>query len=238
MRIEVSLQRAKINDRKDIMEKESHIDYLGVFFKVDNGKEYFDSIVVKNLDEPRWTDSFQLTIMNLSEIIFFQLVLNDRHSDTSRILDSFDIRGNEIANELEVSKIFKDTVITNSGNEYEIVVKKKGDDISKLKIIEKKIEQKSAMYKTLNQLHSIAKESMENLISKKGMDLIKEWGFMSKKAKTIQESKAKTIDTREEEKKSTTPKHIKNKSFNLSNQKPKTPTTGFIGLRADPAKFK
>jgi hypothetical protein len=113
MRIEISLQRAKINDRKDIIEKELHLDDLGLFFKIDNGKEYFDSTIVKNLEEPRWTDHFQLSIMTLSEIIFFQLVLNDRNSDITRIIDSFDIRGNEIASELEVKKVYKDTIITN-----------------------------------------------------------------------------------------------------------------------------
>lgn len=239
LKVEVNLSRAFINDKKEINEKLSRSEDLGLSFKVDNGKEYFDSVVVGNLDEPRWTDNFQMTIMSEAEIIFFQLVLSDKNSDTKRIIDSFDLRGTEILNGIDASKSFKDVIITNSGNEYHIAIKKKGDEFSKLKAIEKKIEAKTATYQRLNQLHAFAKESMEKLISKKGMDLIKEWGFMSQKSKPTPNTKAKVIkktSSSEEEKSFSTPKKT-GKSF-MPRSEPKGPKTGFLGVSADPTRFK
>lgn len=139
MRVEVQLVQATIHNRKEIDEK-SNISELGVSYKVDNGKEYFDSLVVNELEKPNWSDTFQLSIMNESEIIFFQLLLHDRNTDTLRVIDSFDIRGSEIINGLDATKTFRDTIITNWGNEYSVIVKKKGDEISKLKAIDKKIQ--------------------------------------------------------------------------------------------------
>lgn len=72
------------------------------------------------------------------------------------------------------------------------------------------------MYSRLNQLHAIAKENMENLISKKGMDLIKEWGIMSKKAKLVKQPKSSTITKKLEEEKANrmkTPKTPLNKTL-------------------------
>ena len=117
-------------------------------------------------------------------------------------------------------------------------IKKKGDEVTKLKAIEKKIEIKNATYKKINQLYSIAKESVENLISKKGMDLIKEWGFMSRKAKITYDSKGKAMDKNEEEKHSPTSKLNKSNTITLSNQKPTVPTIISLGLKASPSKFK
>ena len=237
LKIEVGLQKAVINERKEINEKMARLEELGILFKVDNGKEYFDSIVVKNLHDPTWTNSFQLSVMNESELIFFQLVLDDKLSDTQRVLDSFDIRANEIAAGLQSQKSYQETIITNNGNEYELFVKKKGDEQSKLKIIERKIEKKHATYVRLNQIHTIAKEAMENLISKKGMELIKEWGFMNRKNKILQESKAKIM--KDEERKAKTPKVATTaKANNSFSMKAKTPKAGFLGLKADSSKFK
>ena len=237
LKIEIGLQKAVLNDRKEINEKLIHKEQLGVFFKVDNGKEYFDSLVVQNLFNPTWTDSFKLSVMNESELVFFQLILCDKLSDTERVLDSFDIRANEIAHSLETCKYYNETIITNNQNIYELVVKKKGDEKSKLKIIQKKIEKKNLVFSRLNQLHTIAKENMENLISKKGMDLIKEWGLMNRKNNFMQDSKAKKM--KEEEKKFQTPKKAKSsKIHQVFSEEPKTTREGFIGLKVDPKKFR
>ncbi|CAI2383249.1 unnamed protein product [Moneuplotes crassus] len=198
LNIEIELTSAIINDQKEI-DKKHNSESLGLKYKVDNGKQYYDSMVVNNLTHPEWTNTFQLTLMNENELMF-QLILDDKNCDTLHVLDSFDIRANEIAQNLKSTKFYKETVVTNSGNEYELQVKKKGDDKSKLKSIQKKIDAKNAIYKRLLKLHTTAKEDMENLITKKGTDLIKEWGIMSKKPKTFQESKSKIM--KEEEKNS------------------------------------
>lgn len=130
--------------------------------------------------------------MNEREVIFFQLILSDSTTDTLLQLDSFDIRSSDIVAGIDHTKTYKDILHTSCGNEYHIVIKKKGDEISKLKAIEKKIEKKMQLHTRLNQLYCLAKESMENLYHKKGMDLIKEWGFMSKKPKE-QQKQSKTV---------------------------------------------
>ena len=237
LKIEIGLQKAVLNDRKEINEKLIHKEQLGVFFKVDNGKEYFDSLVVQNLFNPTWTDRFKLSVMNESELVFFQLILCDKLSDTERVLDSFDIRANEIAHSFETCKYYNETIITNNQNIYELVVKKKGDEKSKLKIIQKKIEKKNLVFSRLNQLHTIAKENMENLISKKGMDLIKEWGLMNRKNNFMQDSKAKKM--KEEEKKFQTPKKANSLKIHQNfSEEPKTTREGFIGLKVDSKKFR
>lgn len=183
MRVEVSLPRAIINDKKEIDEKKSETGQLGVSFKITQSLTQstgFTSIIVNDVREPKWTDVIPISIMSDGEIIFFQILLNDVNTETVRMLDSFDLRGSEIANSFDSTKTFKDIITTGNGNEFSLFIKKKGDEYTKLKSIEKKIEKKSAMYSRLNQLHALARDSMENLINKKGMDLIKEWGFMSK----------------------------------------------------------
>lgn len=104
MKIEVSLSRATINEKKEIESKLAVTDQLGLSFKVDNGKEYCESVIVHELSEPRWTDVFSLTLMNESEILFFQIILNDKNTNSIRVLDSFDLRGNEISNGLDPNK--------------------------------------------------------------------------------------------------------------------------------------
>lgn len=52
----------------------------------------------------------------------------------------------------------------------------------------------------------MAKESMEKLISKKGMDLIKEWGIMSRKAKSIKDQNSPMKNSALRPGKSHTPK--------------------------------
>ena len=194
MKIEVSINRATIKQRKEVIPNNADVSYLGLFFKVDNGKEYYDSVMTNSLEEPQWTDVFQLTMMNEAEIIFFQLMLNDKNTNSIRVIDTFDLRGGEIISGLDAHKQYKDTIVTSSGNEYFVFIKKKGDELTKLKLIEKKIESKNTVYTRLNQILVIAKESMENLINKNGMDLIKEWGFMSKKGKN---NDSKNINSKE-----------------------------------------
>ena len=188
------INRATINQRKEVIPNNADISSLGLFFKVDNGKEYYDSVMTNSLEEPKWTDVFQLTMMNETEIIFFQLMLNDRNTNSIRVIDTFDLRGGEIISGLDANKQYKDTIVTSSGNEYFVFIKKKGDELTKLKLIEKKIESKNTIYARLNQILVIAKEGMENLINKNGMDLIKEWGFMSKKGKN---NDSKNINSKE-----------------------------------------
>lgn len=189
MKIEVSISRATLNRRKEIIPKDADPASYCLFYKVDNGKEYYDSEIADSIEEPQWRDVFQLTMMNETEIIFFQLMLNEKEANSLRVIDTFDLRGGEIIAGLDTNKQFKDTIVTSSGNEYFVVIKKKGDELTKLKLIEKKIESKNTVYTRLNQILIIAKENMENLINKNGMDLIKEWGFMSKKGKNTNESR-------------------------------------------------
>jgi hypothetical protein len=189
MKIDVSVVRATISQAKQVIPKDSNASTYSLFFKVDNGKEYYDSEVANELEEPKWSDVFQLTMMNETEIIFFQLMLSESESNTQKVIDTFDLRGGEIIAGLDTNKQYKDTIVTSSGNEYFVVIKKKGDELTKLKLIEKKIESKNTVYTRLNQILVIAKENMENLINKNGMDLIKEWGFMSKKGKNTNEGR-------------------------------------------------
>jgi len=91
--------------------------------------------------------------MNESEIIFFQLLLSDKTTDSIAVLDSFDLRANEIISGIDHLKTYKDIIVTNCGNEYNIVIKKRGDELTKLKGLEKKIDAKTKTYARLNQVY-------------------------------------------------------------------------------------
>jgi hypothetical protein len=216
LNIDVSLSRAVVHSRKEINEKISHSEKLGLFYKVDNGKEYHDSIVVKDLNEPVWSDVFSITLMSETEILFFQLMLSDKNTDTVRVLDSFDLRGSEVSISFEGSKIYNDTVVTSCGNEYSLSLKKKGDKTSKLKALQKKIDAQTATLSRLTQLYGMAKDKMEHLVNKKGMDLIKEWGLMTKKPKEAKLTKtsgtSKKLEEAKTAKRCTTPKITVSKS--------------------------
>ena len=112
-----------VNNRDEFGNSDEANNSLGLSYKVDNGKEFHESVKVSNLYKPEWTDSFPLTIMSEAEIIFFQLMLVDKTLNSSKVLDAFDLRGSEISSELKSSKIFEETLTTRSGNEYFISIK-------------------------------------------------------------------------------------------------------------------
>lgn len=92
------------------------------------------------------------------------------------------------------------------------------------------------MYSRLNQLHGHTKDKFENLLNKNGMDLIKEWGFMSKKAKpTIVSGNDKIEESKTG--KCSTPKLTTKKSLSANTEKVKKPTDPF-GASLNSSKLK
>lgn len=214
IKIEAGLTKVIINDKTEINAKIDKGCEVGCVYKIDNGKEYYESVFSGDVSEPSWNDLFPISLMTEHEIVFFQLILVDKSTDVMIMIDSFDLRSSEIIHNIDpITKKYTDVITTSSGNQYHILVKKRSDEISKLKNIDAKIEKKTQLHSRLNQIYTMAKEAMENLYHKNGMDLIKEWGFMSKKSKDASKTPLKNVEETKSKPVSATPKAKRESPF-------------------------
>lgn len=66
---------------------------------------------------------------------------------------------------------------TNADNQYHVHLEIKADDSVKIAALKKKIEEKEKILKQLSQGLDESKLHLENILSKKGTELMKEWGI-------------------------------------------------------------
>ena len=116
IKLEIGVTEADLSANEESITEIHELEELKIFYKLDNGKESFNSAKVGDVLTPSWADIFNLEIHNNKEKIFFEVVLRaNGQEDTDKVIDTFDISASIMEQQLKITENLTDNLCTSIG---------------------------------------------------------------------------------------------------------------------------
>ena len=96
LKIDISVSQMNIKDSV-LLKSDAENDLLEISYRIDNGRDYYESQRVPLQNTIKWNDIFRFDIMNDNQMLFIQVILIEKNTGGMKVADTFDIRANEIA---------------------------------------------------------------------------------------------------------------------------------------------
>ena len=96
LKIDISVSQMNIKDSV-LLKSDVENDLLEISYRIDNGRDYYESQRVPLQNTIKWNDIFRFDIMNDNQMLFIQVILIEKSTGGMKVADTFDIRANEIA---------------------------------------------------------------------------------------------------------------------------------------------
>lgn len=149
-----------------------------IYYTLNNGKVLLTSEASSSLHSPSFNDSFSITLVDENSNLEFRVYAKNVSSNFSKEIDQFYIEGETLKSVLFTSKHYMDNLTTRNENVYTFSIKYKSDAASKIKSLQTKVEKKE---EKLNNIiipgFTRAQTDLENILSLRGVELIKNWGI-------------------------------------------------------------
>lgn len=200
LKLEVALIKADLanNDEKVIGGNDE--DTLEVYYKMDNGKEVFNSGTSHNIRYPTWDNLFNVEMQDCNERLYFQVfVIAGGPDGEERIVDTFDISAAIIEQNLKAEDEITDNISTASSNKFTLRIRGKVDVHPKLQNYRNKIAKNEQLLPKVEEPYKIARNKFEKFLNLKGVELLEEWGICGNDFKLVKKSK-NTLDDNKHEK--------------------------------------
>ena len=95
LKIDISVSQMNIKDSV-LLKSDVENDLLEISYRIDNGRDYYESQRVPLQNTIKWNDIFRFDIMNDNQMLFIQVILIEKSTGGMKVADTFDIRANEI----------------------------------------------------------------------------------------------------------------------------------------------
>lgn len=195
LKIEVCLAEANLTNNKDNIIGESFSDDLMIYYKMDNGKEVFQSDLCQTILTPVWTNNFSLTLENNQERLYFQVFVNEAESSkTDRLIDTFDINASIIEQYLRSNEELTDNISTSTSNQFTLCIKNVIDINPKLQTNRDKILKLEQEFTEVEPPYKEARERFEKFLNLKGPELLEEWGICGSDMKLVKRAKTTKLN--------------------------------------------
>ena len=96
LKIDITVSQMNIKD-SILLKSDTENDLLEISYRIDNGRDYYESQRVPLQNTIKWNDIFRFDIMNDNQMLFIQVILIEKNTGGMKVADTFDIRANEIA---------------------------------------------------------------------------------------------------------------------------------------------
>ena len=96
LKIDITVSQMNIKD-SILLKSDAENDLLEISYRIDNGRDYYESQRVPLQNTIKWNDIFRFDIMNDNQMLFIQVILIEKNTGGMKVADTFDIRANEIA---------------------------------------------------------------------------------------------------------------------------------------------